>query len=131
MIVAWHPFDPPRSETALAAALPLDGVDAWRFYVGLPLSGKRLPNGGLDGLMELILDDAVLRVHGPVSTQAVAEFGPALATVRSEYGIEAGPLGLLGGSLGGGSPRWTGPQTADAAAVERLATEWFARHLDS
>lgn len=101
VIVAWHPLDPPRSETALAAAVPLSGVDAWKFYFGLPLSGTRLPNGGLDGLMELVMDDAVLRVHGPVSAQAVEEFGPALSAVRSEYGIEVGPLGLLGGSLGG------------------------------
>lgn len=101
IIVAWHPLDPPRSETALAAALPLSGVDAWKFYFGLPLSGTRLPDGGLDGLMELAMDDAVLRIHGPVSTQAVEEFGPALAAVRAEYGIDEGPLGLVGGSLGG------------------------------
>jgi hypothetical protein len=47
-IVGWHLNDPPRSETALAAALPLNNVPAWRIYLGLPLSGPRLPGGGLE-----------------------------------------------------------------------------------
>jgi hypothetical protein len=47
-VIVWHMHDPPRSEGAMAAALPLRGLDAWRVYLGLPLSGSRLPTGGLD-----------------------------------------------------------------------------------
>ena len=45
-VVAWHLNDPPRTERAMAAALPLAGLDAWRVYLGLPLSGARTPAGG-------------------------------------------------------------------------------------
>jgi len=38
LVVAWHLLDPPRTEAAFAAALPLDGLDAWRLYLGLPMS---------------------------------------------------------------------------------------------
>jgi hypothetical protein len=50
-VVVWHILDPPRSETAMAAALPLRRVDAWRVYLGLPLSGTRLPEGGLEACL--------------------------------------------------------------------------------
>lgn len=43
LVVAWHLHDPPRSERAMAAVLPLKGLPAWRVYLGLPLSGSRLP----------------------------------------------------------------------------------------
>jgi hypothetical protein len=43
IVLIWHLMDSPRTETAMAAALPLDGVDAWRVYLGLPLLGTRLP----------------------------------------------------------------------------------------
>ncbi|MGH2603820.1 MAG: alpha/beta hydrolase, partial [Dehalococcoidia bacterium] len=43
LILTWHLADPPRSETAMAAALPLRGLEAWRVYLGLPLLGSRLP----------------------------------------------------------------------------------------
>jgi hypothetical protein len=32
-VVAWHLHDPPRSETAMATALPLRGLPAWRVYL--------------------------------------------------------------------------------------------------
>jgi hypothetical protein len=37
----WHLMDAPRSEAAMAAAVPLDGLDAWRVYFGLPDTGAR------------------------------------------------------------------------------------------
>src|SRR5260370_17655265 len=46
LIVAWHGFEPPRSEAAFAAAVPMTGVPAWRVYLGLPLFGGRLPPRG-------------------------------------------------------------------------------------
>jgi hypothetical protein len=33
LIVAWHLNDPPRSAAAMASALPLAGVPAWRVYL--------------------------------------------------------------------------------------------------
>ena len=41
-----------------------------------------------------------MNIQGPVSAQATEEFGPALAELRDRLGLGAGPLGLLGGSLG-------------------------------
>jgi dienelactone hydrolase len=100
MVVAWHLHDPPRSETAMAAALPLQGVPAWRVYLGLPLSGSRLPAGGLDAFFQLSYDDAVLNVFGPVCRQAVEELPAALAALRDDLPVSDAPLGLLGGSIG-------------------------------
>jgi alpha-beta hydrolase superfamily lysophospholipase len=99
-VVAWHLLDPPRTEAAMAAALPLAGLDAWRIYLGLPMSGSRLPPGGLDELFRLASEDAVLRLHGPIATQAAAEFPGALAALRPRFDLGDGPLGLVGGSLG-------------------------------
>jgi hypothetical protein len=100
VVVAWHLLDPPRSETALRAALPLAGLDAWRIYLGLPLSGSRLPAGGLEELMRLGNEDAVLNLHGPINAGAAEEFGPAFAELRERLGLGNGPVGLLGGSAG-------------------------------
>lgn len=100
VVVAWHLMDPPRTEAAFAAALPLAGLDAWRVYLGLPLSGARLPAGGFEELMRLGYADAVLNLHGPVTDQATAEFAPALAALRAELGFGEGPIGVVGGSVG-------------------------------
>jgi pimeloyl-ACP methyl ester carboxylesterase len=100
MIIAWHLHDPPRSETAMAAALPLHGVPAWRVYLGLPLSGSRLPAGGLDAFFRLAYDDAVVKVFDPVCRQALEEFPTALAALRDKLPVTDAPLGLLAGSIG-------------------------------
>lgn len=100
VVVAWHLMDPPRTEAAFAAALPLTGLDAWCIYLGLPLSGSRLPPGGLEELMRLGYEDAVLNLQGPVSYQAAEEFEPVLADLRSQLDLGDGPIGVLGGSLG-------------------------------
>jgi hypothetical protein len=100
VIVAWHLLDPPRSETAMAAALPLAGLDAWKLYLGLPLSGSRAPAGGIDEIMRLGMEDAVMNLHWPIHDQAVAEFPAAFAELRERLGISEGAVGLLGGSAG-------------------------------
>jgi dienelactone hydrolase len=100
VVVAWHLMDPPRTEAALAAALPLAGLDAWRIYLGLPMHGTRFPEGGVDALMQLGYADAVLNLYGPISAQAAEEFGPAYAELRQRFGFRDGPIGVLGGSLG-------------------------------
>jgi hypothetical protein len=100
VVVAWHLMDPPRTEAALASALPLAGLDAWRVYLGLPLHGARLPEGGVDELMRRGYEDAVQNLFGPVSAQAAAEFAPAYAELRERFGFRDGPIGVLGGSMG-------------------------------
>ena len=100
VVVAWHLLDPPRTETAFASAVPLDGLDAWRIYLGLPLSGSRTPPGGLDELMRLGYEDAVLMLDMPIVYGAAEEFGAALTELRGRLGIDNGPLGVMGGSIG-------------------------------
>ncbi len=100
LVVAWHLHDPPRSETAMAAALPLNGLPAWRVYLGLPMSGSRLPEGGLEAFFQLSYEDAVLKVFDPTCRQAVEEFPSALAALRQELPVGDGPLGLVGASVG-------------------------------
>jgi pimeloyl-ACP methyl ester carboxylesterase len=99
-VIVWHMHDPPRSERAMAAALPLRGLDAWRIYLGLPLSGSRLPSGGLDAFFALGYQDAVLKLYAPTVQQAVAEFPRAFAELRREHGLGAGRIGVVGASVG-------------------------------
>lgn len=100
VVLAWHLMDPPRSEAAFAAALPLSGLDAWRIYLGLPLTGARLPAGGMEEFLRLGYEDAVVNLHGPVTAQAVAEAPAVLAEVRERFDLGAGPVAVVGGSAG-------------------------------
>jgi pimeloyl-ACP methyl ester carboxylesterase len=100
LVLAWHLLDAPRTEAAFAAALPLDGLDAWRVYFGLPLSGSRLPEGGGEEVMRRAYEDVVLNVYGPVVGGAVEELGPALEELRGQLALEPGPVALVGGSIG-------------------------------
>lgn len=43
LILLWHGFGIPNSEEMLAEVLPLNEVQAWKAYLGLPLFGRRLP----------------------------------------------------------------------------------------
>ena len=99
-VLAWHLHDAPRTEAAFAAAVPLAGLDAWRVYFGLPMSGSRMPSGGMDEVARLAYDDVILNVYEPLVSQAVGEFGPAFAELRERLGLGGGPLGALGGSIG-------------------------------
>ena len=102
LVVGWHLLDPPRTEGAFAAALPLDGLDAWKLYLGLPMSGTRMPAGGPDALFGMLAEDAPGLVHGPIHAQAVAEAPATIAEVRDTAGIADGvAVGLMGGSMGG------------------------------
>src|SRR5262245_47745114 len=51
VVVLWHGADPPRTEEALAGAVPLRGLAAWRIYFGMPGHGSRMPAGGFDEIM--------------------------------------------------------------------------------
>lgn len=101
VIILWHLMDAPRSEAAFAAALPLDGLDAWKVYLGLPTFGARSLPGGVDEVMKLLATDAPGLVHGPVHSQAAEEFPAAWADLSKTLGIGADvPAGLVGGSMG-------------------------------
>jgi pimeloyl-ACP methyl ester carboxylesterase len=99
-VIVWHMHDPPRSEQAMAAALPLQSLAAWRVYLGLPLSGSRLPAGGLDGFFALGYEDAVLKLYGPTVEQAAEEFPAAFAEVRRQLGLAERPIAVVGASIG-------------------------------
>lgn len=100
VVLAWHLMDPPRTPEAFAAAVPLTGLDAWRIYLGLPLSGSRLPEGGFEALMRLGFDDAVLNLQRPVVYGAAEELPGALTALREQLGIDADAVGVMGGSSG-------------------------------
>jgi dienelactone hydrolase len=102
VVILWHGADPPRTEEALAAAVPLRELPAWRIYLGLPLSGQRLPEGGVDEIMRRGREDAVSLLFQPMIEGAVAELPAALDEVRTQLGIDAAlPLGIFGFSVGG------------------------------
>lgn len=101
IVLAWHLLDPPRTEAAFAAAVPLVGLDAWRVYLGLPMSGSRTVGGGHEEFMRLLFVDPVLNVHRPVAGGAIDEFAAAFDELRERLGVDGGPIGVMGGSMGG------------------------------
>ncbi len=100
LVAGWHLMDAPASEQAMADAVPMAGLQAWRVYLGLPLSGARLPEGGPEEVFRLASEDAVLNVFEPVTEQAAGEFPDALAELRDRLPGASGPLGVFGGSAG-------------------------------
>ncbi len=102
LVLTWHLLGAPFSEAAMAAALPMRELHAWRVHLGLPLTGKRFPEGGFEGFFCLASEDNVLNVVEPLTKQVEAEFPAAVAELRSRLSIEDGPVGLVGGSQGGG-----------------------------
>jgi alpha-beta hydrolase superfamily lysophospholipase len=100
LIIAWHLNDPPRSAAAMASALPLAAVTAWRAYLDLPMHGRRQLPGGLEEFMALGYQDAVLQAFDPQVTQAAGEFPAVLAELRARLPVTDGPIGLVGASIG-------------------------------
>ena len=101
LVVVWHLMDPPRSEAAMAAAVPLAGVPAWRVYLGLPMTGARMPAGGPEEIMRLGMEDALRNLLAPAIEGAAAELPAAVDALRRELPVDSGPIGLVGGSAGG------------------------------
>ncbi len=100
LIIAWHLNDPPRSAAAMAAALPLSGVAAWRVYLDLPMHGGRQLPGGREEFMRLGYQDAVMKAFEPQVTHAVEEFPAVLAALRVRLPVADGPIGVVGASVG-------------------------------
>ncbi|HET6501733.1 MAG TPA: alpha/beta hydrolase [Amycolatopsis sp.] len=101
LIVSWHMLDAPRSNAAFAAALPMYDVPAWRVHLGMPMCGARMVDGSTDAVSELIHKDPVMSFLYPFVRQATEEFPAALASIRAQLPVDDGPIGVLGGSLGG------------------------------
>jgi len=127
VVVAWHLLSPPCTPEAFAAAVPLEGLDAWRIVLGLPLSGARLPEGGYEALMQLGYTDAVRNLQYPIPRDAAAEFPAAFAALQEQLGFGADvPVGLLGGSAGSATAllalvNGKGPRVSAVVALSPIA----------
>jgi len=102
LIILWHGMGNPNSEQALAETIPLEGVYAWKAYLGLPLFGARMPEGGTDELMRRQLEDHLLQLFLPVVENAVSELPNVVEALQSRFNIQLGAgIGLFGFSAGG------------------------------
>jgi dienelactone hydrolase len=101
LLVTWHMLDAPRSDAALAAALPLHDLPAWRVHLGMPMCGARMVDGTMDAGLALMRQDVLMSFLHPFVEQAAGEFPAALASIRAQLPVDDGPIGVLGGSLGG------------------------------
>src|SRR4051794_21954330 len=115
VVVAYHLLDAPRTETAFASAVPLHGLDAWKVYFGLPLSGSRLPDGGTG---PLIMKDPVLALHQYVTLGAAKEFPAAYASALHQLQVDPDvPFAVMGGSMGGVVAHLVAAETGKARAA--------------
>ncbi|NSC19974.1 alpha/beta hydrolase [Streptomyces albus subsp. chlorinus] len=101
LIVTWHMLDAPRTDAAFAAALPMNDLPAWRVHLGMPMCGARMVDGSMDAILERARQDPLMAVLHPFVRQAAEEFPAALASLRARLPVDDGPIGVLGGSLGG------------------------------
>lgn len=101
LIVTWHMLDAPRSDSAFAAALPMNDLPAWRVHLGMPMCGARMVDGSMAAGLELMREDVLMSFLHPFVQQATEEFPAALASIRAHLPVDDGPIGVLGGSLGG------------------------------
>jgi dienelactone hydrolase len=101
LLVTWHMLDAPRSDAAFAAALPLHDLPTWRVHLGMPMCGARMVDGRMDAGLELMREDVLMSFLHPFVQQATEEFPAALASIRAQLPVDDGPIGVLGGSLGG------------------------------
>ncbi|MEV7548166.1 alpha/beta hydrolase [Amycolatopsis sp. NPDC089917] len=101
LIVTWHMLDAPRSDAAFAAALPMHGLPAWRVHLGMPMCGARMVDGTMDAGLALMREDVLMSFLYPFVRQATEEFPDALDSLREQLAVGEGPIGVLGGSLGG------------------------------
>ncbi|MCI2423561.1 alpha/beta hydrolase [Saccharopolyspora sp. K220] len=101
LIVTWHMLDAPRSDAAFAAALPMNDLPAWRVHLGMPMCGARMVDGSMDAGVELLRKDVLMAALHPFVRQATEEFPAALESIRAQLPVDDGPIGVLGGSLGG------------------------------
>ena len=102
LIILWHGFGIPNSEELLAEVLPLQEVQAWKAYLGLPGFGKRLPEGGIDEIERRQMEDYVLKLLLPTSEQAMQELANVVEALQEKFPIDNKKgISLFGFSAGG------------------------------
>lgn len=122
LILLWHGFGVPNSEEMLAEVLPLNEVQAWKAYLGLPLFGRRLPPGGLDEIMRRQMEDYVLQLLLPSIEPAMQELPHVVQGLQAQFGIdEKAGLGLFGFSAGGMAALLTAVESSLAITTMVLA----------
>ncbi|WP_207936506.1 hypothetical protein [Actinomadura sp. KC216] len=138
LIVAWPGFDPPRTASALATAIPMTGVPVWRVYLDLP---GRSPGGLGSGA---ILDTETIETYCAAVESAVERLPEALADIRRDLGLQdasgapdgaEGSVGLVGFSAGGAAAmlaaaRGTVPVSAVALVAPVVAPSRVARAVE-
>lgn len=100
LVIGLHAFEPPRSESALAGTIPMAALPAWRVYLGLPLFGARLPEGGVTEINQRGERDYLVELFGPVVEEAAAELREVDAELRSSLPVADTPTGLVGVGAG-------------------------------
>ncbi|WP_028649219.1 S9 family peptidase [Nocardiopsis sp. CNT312] len=100
LVLGLHAMEPPRSEAALAGAIPLTPLPAWRVYLGLPLFGGRLPEGGVPEVNRRGAQDYLTELFAPVVEEAAAELSHVTADLRSALPVTNAPIGLVGVGAG-------------------------------
>ncbi|MBW8482974.1 hypothetical protein [Actinomadura parmotrematis] len=96
LIAAWPGFDPPRTAAALAAAMPMTGVPAWRVYLDLPAAAR--PPAGLGSAA--FLETEGVHAYATAVRRAAESLPDVLAALRRDLGLPDGPIGLAGFSAG-------------------------------
>lgn len=103
LIVLLYGFGPPSSEQALADALPLDGLHAYKAYLGLPLFGARMPSAGMIEVRRRQAEDFVLNLFLPVAEDVLHELPAVIDSLGALFPIQLDPgVGLFGVSASGG-----------------------------
>lgn len=100
LVLGLHAFEPPRAEAALAGTVPMAPLPAWRVYLGLPLFGARLPEGGVAEINRRGERDYLVELFGPVVEEAAAELHRVTAELRAAFPVTDAPVGLVGVGAG-------------------------------
>ncbi|MFI6579399.1 alpha/beta hydrolase family protein [Nocardiopsis sp. NPDC050513] len=100
LVLALHAFEPPRGEAALAGAIPMAPLPAWRVYLGLPLFGARLPEGGVPEVNRRGERDYLVELFGPVVEESAAELHRVADALRAALPVTDDPVGLVGFGAG-------------------------------
>jgi hypothetical protein len=98
--VAWHLLGPPRSQHAMAAALPMARLSAWRVYLRLLMLGARAPVSDPEDVVRCGAEDVVFSLPSPEIERAVAGFPAVAAALRARLPVDDAPIGLVGESVG-------------------------------
>ena len=100
LVIGLHAFEPPRAEAALAGAVPMASLPAWRVYLGLPLFGARLPEGGVPEINRRGERDYLVELFGPVVEEAAAELRSVISELHAAFPVTDAPVGLVGVGAG-------------------------------